>query len=170
MAKQTVTGFTLGFSNSALRMPYALAKLACGHVIAVATKPTLYACSACGRETTSCQHGSCACGSTKSGFRFLHIANPHLPEDRITQIGDEADCEACDKNVEKIAWLRSLPNGSVHHARFDPRFEPGSYHLYRHDQSSPSGFFLMGSVPATKQFDEILREVSINPISPTERA
>jgi hypothetical protein len=170
MAKTTVTGFDLGFSNSALRLPYALAKLACGHVTSVKIKPTLYACSACGRETTSCQYASCPCGSTSSGFRFLHVANPHIEADRLTKVGDVVECETCDKNVERIAWLRSLPKGAVHHARFDPRFAPGSYHLYRHDQTSPSGFFLMGSVPATPEFDAVLNEVRISPISPTESA
>jgi hypothetical protein len=170
MPNQTVASFDLGFTNSALRMPYALAKLTCGHVTDVKIKPTLYACGECGRETTSCQHASCPCGSTKSGFRFLHIANPHLPEDRITQIGDEVECKQCEDDIERIAWLRALPKGLVHHARFDPRFSPGSYHLYKLDQTSPSCFFLIGSVPATKQFDEVLREVSISPISPTEVA
>lgn len=167
----TVVGFDLRFtSGSALRIPYALATLSCGHSIAVATKPTRYACAACGRETDSCQHASCPCGSKTTGFRFVHITNPHLPEDRITQIGDEHNCETCAANVKKIEWLRSLPKGSVHHARFDPRFAPGSYHLYRHDVASPSGFFLIGSVPATKEFDAVLNEIRVSPISPTERA
>jgi len=170
MATTTITGFDLGFSNSALRLPYALAKLACGHVAKVETKPTRYACGACGLATTSCEHGSCPCGSTKTGFRIVHIANPHLPEDRLTQVGAAVECVDCDKNVERIAWLRSLPKGAVHHARFDPRFAPGSYHLYRHDPTSPSGFFLMGSVPATREFDAVLAEVRISPISPTEGA
>ncbi len=122
MAKTTVIGFNLGFCNSALRLPYALATLACGHVTKVETKPTLYACGACGRETTSCQHGSCLCGSTKKGFTFVHVANPYLPEDRITQIGDAVVCEQCDKDNERVEWLRTLPRGSVHNARFDPRF------------------------------------------------
>lgn len=164
----TVLGFELGLTSGG-RFPYALARLTCGHLVKVETKPTLYACAACGRETTSCQH-ACPCGSTKTGFRILHVANPHLPEDRITQIGEVVECEQCEQDAEKVIWLRSLPKGSVHHARFDPRFAPGSYHLYRHDVASPSGFFLVGSVPATKRFDAILSEVGISPISPTERA
>lgn len=170
MAKTTITQIELGFSNSAIRLPYALARLACGHCAKVETKPTLYACAACGRETTSCQHASCPCGSKTTGFTFVHIANAHLPEDRITQVGDAVECADCDKNVERIAWLRALPKGSVHHARFDPRFSPGSYHLYKHDVASPSGFFLIGSVPATPEFDAVLAEVRISPISPTEGA
>lgn len=164
-----VISFDLGFTITG-RFPYALATLDCGHVIGIETKPTLYACGACGRETTSCQHASCPCGSTTSGFKSVHVSNPHLPEDRITQVGDVHECKDCKKDIERIEWLRSLPKGMVHHARFDPRFAPGSYHLYRHDISSPSGFFLIGSVPATKQFDEVLNQVGISPISPTERA
>lgn len=166
----TVIDFELGFTASALRMPYALAKLDCGHLVSVEVKPTLYACAACGRESTSCQHASCPCGSTKTGFNFVHYSNPHLEEDRLTKVGDRVDCDACKKDVERIAWLRQLPKGSVHHARFDLRFAPGSYHLYRYDQKSPSNFFLLGSVPATKQFDAVLSEVGISPISPTEQA
>lgn len=169
MATHPVVRFEFGFSNSALRLPYALAILACGHAQRVEVKPTVYACAACSRETTSCQHASCPCGST-AGFRIIHITNPHLENDRITQIGDEIECEQCERESEQMAWLRALPAGAVHHARFDPRFSPGSYHLYRNDPTSPSGFMLLGSVPATRVFDAALREAKISPLSPTECA
>lgn len=165
----TVKSFDLGFTSGG-RFPYALARLDCGHVANVEVNPTLYACAACGRETTNIQHGSCPCGSTRDGFRFVHLTNPHNAADRVTQIGDVVACEQCPKDDETAAWLLALAAGSVHHARFDPRFAPGSYHLYRHDVSSPSGFFLMGSVPATPRFDDLLRAVRVSPLSPTEGA
>jgi hypothetical protein len=95
---------------------------------------------------------------------------PHLEADRLTKVGNRVECMQCDNDAATIVWLRALPAGLVHHARYDPRFAPGSYRLYRHDVSSPSGFFLIGSCPATPQFDAILREVGISPISPTEAA
>lgn len=171
MTKMTVTGFDLGFSNSALRMPYALATLACGHVVAVTLRDRTGICCGCGVELTCKDHESftrCACGT----YMATHISrrDPHNEADRLTKVGDVVECATCDKNVEQVAWLRALPKGLVHHARFDPRFAPGSYHLYTYDATSPSCFFLVGSVPATPAFDAVLREVGISPISPTECA
>ena len=168
MAKTTVTGFDIGFSNSALPLPYALARLTCGHVARVETKPTLYACTACGRETTSCQHASCSCGSTKAGFRFVHIANPHLPEDRLTQIGDVIECESCAAEAKQLEWLRDLPRETVQHARYKRMFGHGVYHFYRRDKTSPTGVFLIGSVAATPAVEALLAEKRISPLSPTE--
>jgi hypothetical protein len=91
---------------------------------------------------------------------------PHLEADRLTKVGNRVECMQCDNDAATIVWLRALPAGLVHHARF--RYN--GYHLYRHDETSPSGFFLIGSCPATPQFDAILREVGISPISPTEAA
>jgi hypothetical protein len=84
----------------------------------------------------------------------------------LTKVGDAVECGTCAAEAKQLAWLRELPRGSVHHAR--PRH--GSYHLYRHDVASPSGFFLMGTVPMTAAADEALRAASISPISPVEAA
>lgn len=159
-----------GFTNTG-RFPYALARLDCNHLVKIVLRDTTGTCCGCG-ATLSHKDGEsfkrCACGTWAA--KDISRLNPHNEADRLTKIGDAVECTQCARNIESIAWLRSLPKGAVHHARFDPHFSPGSYHLYRYDQTSPSCFFLMGSVPATPEFDVILREVGISPISPTERA
>lgn len=170
MAKTaTVVHIEEGFSNSALRIPYALARLSCGHLTSVQLRDTRGVCCGCGAVLTHAQGASferCACG--KWMVKNIDSPNPHCADDRVTKIGDSVECETCARNVERIAWLRALPKGIVHHARFDPRFS--QYHLYRHDVTSPSGFFLIGSVPATAEFDAVLNEIRVSPLSPTERA
>ena len=168
MAK--ITSFVEGFTNTG-RFPYVHPLLDCGHGVDVKMRATTGTCGGCG-TTLSHEDGKsferCTCGAWHT--KNIDSPRPHNEADRLTKIGDVHECVKCAQNVEKIAWLRSLPKGAVHHARFDPRFSPGSYHLYRHDVTSPSGFFLMGSVPATKEFDAVLNEVRISPISPTEPA
>lgn len=159
-----------GLTNTG-RYPYALAWLECGHCVKVTLRDTTGVCMGCKAIMSHADGKSfarCVCGMWMTGN--ISSPNPHKAEDRLTKIGDVCECENCQKETELVAWLRALPTGSVHHARFDPRFKPGSYHLYRHDQTSPSGFFLMGSVPATPKFDAVLREIGVSPISPTERA
>jgi hypothetical protein len=166
----TVARIEEGFSNTC-RFPYALAWFACGHCREAVLRDTVGECTNCGATLTHPHGGqfpACACG--RRSVTYTSYPRPHNEADRLTKVGDTVDCAGCDRDVESIAWLRSLPKGAVHHARYDPRFSPGSYRLYRHDVASPSGFFLMGSVPATPQFDAVLREVGISPISPTEAA
>jgi len=159
-----------GWTNTG-RFPYALAILDCGHAIRVVLRETTGRCDGCGAAVSHADGKTferCACGTWVT--TNISSPNPHVEADRLTKVGDSHECADCAQNVEKIAWLRSLQRGSVHHARFDPRFAPGSYHLYRHDVSSPSGFFLIGSVPATQEFDAVLNEIRVSPISPTEPA
>lgn len=166
---QTVTFIEEGLTSSG-RFPYALTMLSCGHKVSVRLRDTAGTCCGCGKTLAHPQGESfkpCVCGAWSA--KDIDSPKPNNPADRLTKVGDVVECDACDKNVEKIAWLRSLPKYSVSHARFDPRFSPGSYHLYRRDTSSPSGFFLLGSVPATKEFDAVLREIAVSPLSPTER-
>lgn len=164
----TVTAFDLGFTSSALRMPYALAVLSCGHKQSVVMRPNLYACGACGRETTNTQHASCQCGSKTTGFRHVRLMNPHTPEDRVTRVGDVVECTTCDQEAQQLEWLRALPSADVQHAWYKVWCGVGQYHFYRRDTSSPTGVFLIGSVTATKAVDALLAEKRISPLSPTE--
>ncbi len=158
-----VTHFNFGFSNSALPMPYALAVLSCGHATTCAVKPTRYACGSCEKESSTATE--CGCGY-RGGFRILEIADPHKAHFRITQIGDAIDCKECAAEAKQAEWLRTIDAGQVHHTRV--RF--GSLCLYRYDASSPSGFFLMGSVAPTAANEAILASKRVCQLSPTEHA
>ena len=166
----TVVRVEEGFTNTG-RFPYALAKLACGHAARVVLRDTRGVCGGCGATQTSPDGGAfvrCACGAFWT--KQIDSPNPHRAADRLTTVGDEIECVECARTIEQIAWLRGLAPGLIHHARFDPRFSPGSYHLYRHDPASPSGFFLVGSVPATPEFDAVLNAIRVSPLSPMEHA
>lgn len=158
-----VTGFDLGFGNSALRHPYALAVLDCGHRASVVLRPNRGACNSCHAERDlpigQAQH---CCG--RSYFVITYWPNPHNAADRATQIGDAIECANCAREAQEADWLEALEPSVVQHARF--RY--GSYHFYRRDQSSPSGVFLVGSVTPTPRVEAILRAKRIAPLSPTE--
>jgi len=83
-------------------------------------------------------------------------------------LGTEIDCKDCDGLAADIAWLKAFNPAEIHHARFSARFS-GQYHLYRRDDTSPSGFMLIRSLPSTPEIDAILHEIRISPLSPTER-
>lgn len=162
----SVVGFQFGFSNSALRLPYALAVLSCGHVARVEVKPSRYACGGCDAPSSDCG-ARCVCGY-KGGYRIVEVADPHKPEFRITQIGDAVQCNACAREAEQLEWLRELPRETVQHARFKTIVGSPSYLFYRRDESSPTGVMLMGAVAATPAVEVLLREKRISPLSPTE--
>ncbi len=161
-----VIGFQLGFSNSALRLPYALSVLSCGHVGKCDVRPSRYACGGCGVETRDIS-GRCACGY-KGGYRVLEIADPHKPEFRVTQVGDAGECSSCASEAQQIEWLRNLPVKDVQHARYRVIVGSPSYCFYRRDESSPTGVMLIGAVAATAAVETLLREKRISPLSPTE--
>lgn len=156
----------LGFTNTG-RFPYALTVLSCGHMVNVELRDTLGTCDDCGARTRHAQGQSfkrCDCGCFVT--TNIDSPNPHVEADRITKIGDQHECIACAREVERIDWLEHLPAGLVHHVR--PRH--GSYHLYRHDPKSPSGFFLIGSMPICPAVERALDAKRMATISPTEPA
>jgi len=162
----TVTGIQLGFSNTA-RFPYALAKLACGHLGHVRLVPRLYACAKCGGEVAQEEDDNSVkycCGT--SHFHFKKLPNAHDEADRVTKVGDAFECVECDRDAEQTAWLKNPANlAGIHHTR--ARYN--SIYLYRLDPTSPSGFMLVRGVSATKEHEALLRG-SLSPLSPTERA
>lgn len=168
MAIATVARIEHRFTNEG-RFPVALAKLDCGHFGSVELTPRRGECMTCGAGVDLAPSGTtlCACGSV--GFYVRSRPNPHIEADQLTKVGAEVECKTCDAEREQAEWVRGLDTATVSHARFDPRFEPGSYHFYRRDPESPSGVFLMGSVRATPAMEAILRERRISPLSPTER-
>jgi hypothetical protein len=93
-------------------------------------------------------------------------------------VGDTVECERCNINAAEEQWLRAMDYRQVHHSRFDPRFGEhrdgryhGTYHFYKLDVTSPSGFMLINSVAATPAIDAILKtKTNCCPLSPTERA
>lgn len=164
-AMATIVRIHHGFSNSALRMPYAQAILDCGHVASVELKNRRGACHHCGTET-DLETGvvkSC-CGS--SFFRITYSPNPHNAEDRVTKVGDHIDCEQCQREEDAVERLRTLDRKEVHHMRL----RHGAYHAYRLDPTSPSGFTLHSSYPCCAKIEAALSELRLSPLSPTERA
>jgi hypothetical protein len=167
MDMSVVTGFQFGFSNSTLRLPYALAVLSCGHVSKCDVHPSRYACGGCGVETRRIE-AVCECGYR--GYRILEIADPHKPEFRATQVGDTVECSSCDSEARQLEWLRNLPVKDVQHARYRVIVGSPSYCFYGRDEKSPTGVLLIGSVAATPAIEALLRQKRMSPLSPTEAA
>lgn len=142
---------------------YAASILACGHHGACELKPTVYACGGCGAEKGDCN--PCPCGYF--GFLIVFLARAERPEDRATQPGDVLECGTCKSHADAAARLRELSE-PVFRARYSERWG-GQYHLYRRDETSPSGVMLIMTVSATPEIDEILKDKQISPLSPTER-
>ena len=144
---------------------YAGSILSCGHRGECKMKPTVYACGGCGHEQLSCEACETTCGY-KGGFRIVFIANPLLPQDRLTQAGEAQECKTCKSIDTDAQRLRALTE-PVFRARYSERWG-GQYHLYRRDETSPSGVMLIMTVRATPEIDEILSSKRISPLSPTE--
>jgi hypothetical protein len=157
------------FTNSAMRLPTTWALLDCGHTSGVEMVPTRYRCGECGVEKNDCKQ--CPCGS-RSGFQFAYLPNAHRECDRITKIGDAIQCERCDSFDAKVAKLREMGPGAFQHARFRPTDSRGGregyYHIYIRDTKSPTGVALFTSLEATPKTEEILRELRLSALSPTE--
>ncbi len=162
----TITQIRKAFDNSG-RYPYAAGVLDCGHPCTIVLKPQRGACCKCGAENELQGAGkptTCACGS--QSFSLTFWPDPHNADHQISKIGDTVVCLACANEAAEVEWLKALDAGAVHHARF--RY--GSYWLYAHDPSSPSGFMLIRGVSATPAIDAVLAKKRISPLSPTERA
>lgn len=163
MAKTTVTKIIHGVSNSALAIPYTCAQLACGHVGATRESLAVYACAECKKETTDIGR-ACSCGY----IGFHPLRRPKC----ITVVGDEAECVECDHYANALAKLRALQPGDVQHARFRPYDSrggsAGAFYVYKRDPGSPSGVWLLMSIDATPEAENVLRALRAAPISPTE--
>ena len=90
------------------------------------------------------------------------------------KVGDQVECKTCADHLAAVARLEALDSKEVHHMRFDSRFAYpdqgifGQYHAYRRDTSSPSGFMLITSFPATKEIDAVIDRRRLCALSPTE--
>jgi hypothetical protein len=161
-----VVSFTEGFTNTG-HYPYVLANLDCGHAYSVVMRDTRGVCCGC-EGPMSHKHGEsfkrCSCGTFMTGS--IDSPKPHDAADRLTKAGDDVACEHCAREAAQAEWLRGLDPAIVHHGRY----RHGSYHLYRLDPTSPSSFFLIGSVTPTPAVEAILRAKGISPLSPTEVA
>lgn len=166
--KQRVESIREGFSNSALRMPYATAVLDCGHGAAVPLVGDLKRCTGCGREGRDWNtvDGCPDCAGRVA--TILRLANPHDAADRLLAIGDEIDCDRCDRKAESLQALRGLRRGEMQHARYRDGCGQGAFYIYRRDTASPSGVRLELTVEACPEAEEILREKRIAALSPTE--
>lgn len=174
---QKVTGLHIGFSNSALRTPYALIKLACGHMpFSVQTVGCLLECE-CGakfRESgpyPSNEVNKCACGNTSGiggrGFRILALPDPHKTKDRLT-LPVACRCEQCEKEEADLALIPEYVAQSVY-SRFR-EWGGGIITFYRRDPKSPTGVIALATISATKRAEAEIRRCnsSISPLSPTE--
>lgn len=167
-----VIGFNKQFSNPPSCWPYVSAQLDCGHSANVVLKADRGYCWKCKHEQELEPAGvatTCAECAHKS-FVVTFWPNPHKAEHIVSPaLGDVVECEACASIARSFAWLEAL-DVPIHHARYREFGGGGSYYLYKLDQTSPSNFMLIGSVPALPAFDELLRRRRISPISPTEAA
>lgn len=115
---------------------------------------------------------------TTSGMLTCYVAPLDCGHDHYSEgwkpfpvevtVGSQVECSACAEEKRSAEWVEALDAATVHHARFDPRFG-GRYLFYRLDQSSPSGFMLIGAAKATKAVDAIIDRKHLCALSPTER-
>jgi hypothetical protein len=99
-------------------------------------------------------------------YQHSYLSCGHVAQNGVPAVGELVECDSCAKSR---IFIDSIDLNTVFRARFDPRFSPGHYHLYKRDTTSPSGVMLIGSVTATPEFDNILAKRNISPLSPTER-
>lgn len=177
MAKTTVTGFQKDFSTGG--WPYILAKLACGHVGHVRVVGNVYECGGkCGRtfqaisqDVSPAGMGQCPCGY-KGGYTTPYRSNAHKEEDRLTKLGDEAECKECDHFATALAKLQALKPGDLQHARFRPYDSrggsAGAFYCYVREPGSPTGVKLLLSIDARPEAEKVLQALRAAPLSPTE--
>ena len=166
----TVKAIITGYSNSALRCPFAYAQLDCGHSAEVKCVPYEGECMNCGQRAIAPSGKPCAnCGGMS--YRIIFTPDYHNEAHRLTKVGDQIACGECDKHAERIAWLKTLNPKTVHHARFRPRHSGGGYYtLYTLDATSPSNFMSIGGIEATPEVDALLDAMRVAALSPTEPA
>ncbi len=145
---------------------YAGSLLSCGHEGTCAMNPTVYACAGCGHEQNHCHGCEMNCGYKYNSFRIVLIPDAINPVHRLTKAGDVQTCTTCQRNDADAQRLMDLDE-PVFRARYSERWG-GQYHLYRRDDTSPTGVMLITTVSATPQIDEILHSKRISPLSPTE--
>lgn len=158
-----------GWTNSALRAPYVYGNLACGHTTSIALRPPRLECSDCGELREGPGHRaptcpSCGCGAA----RIVFSPNAHREEDRLEAVGDEVDCERCDRFAVALAALEALDRRALSHARYRNSCGVGVFYVYRRATESPSGVLLEMSIEARPEAEDLLRRMRLSPLSPTE--
>jgi Zn finger protein HypA/HybF involved in hydrogenase expression len=171
--RQAVTGFIKGFSESALRLPYVLATLACGHTGPVEFKPSIGGCMKCGTAQAMARFGSTTqcrkCGGTS--FTMTWQPDRHNEADYLTTVGSVISCPECQLHEVDMRRLREVDVATVHHSRAKDWGGVTQYHLYRLAPESPSNFWLLFSVTACPAVDALMRERGLSgPLSPVEPA
>lgn len=149
------------------RMPYQYlrARLDCGHTITAEGVKRAGECGGCGKISRTFTR--CECGYT-GGYRPLPEPDLDKPENQITKAGDEHDCKECASYARQLEKLRGLDRSKLSHARFREWCGAGQVHVYFRDGASPSGVTLAHTVDATDEVFEILRDMRLSPLSPTE--
>lgn len=85
----------------------------------------------------------------------------------MTKIGDSIDCTTCKAEQKQIDWLNALDLSIVSHVRY--RGPLSGFCFYRRDETSPSGFFLIGQVMKSPKIEAIIDKLPIPfPLSPEE--
>lgn len=107
---------------------------------------------------------TCGCGIA----RYVFTPNEHKDEDTITKVGDEIECERCDHYATALAALKALRPEDVQHARYRSWCGEGALYVYKRDHKSPTGVTLLMSITATKEAEDVLRNLGASPLSPTE--
>lgn len=84
-------------------------------------------------------------------------------------LGTEIDCPACEQFQKDLTELRRVvASGIVSHSRSKPFCGRNRILVYRYDDSSPSGFFLVLGIEERPEVLEILKG-HLSPLSPTEK-
>lgn len=183
-----VAHIVTGFTNDT-RMPYAYAKLTCGHAGNVVLAVPYGTCTKCGQVVRDdekltdphfpkatiryiCPH----CGG--SSYSNLWSPNPHDDADRVTKPGDVVDCEACGHFEAAMAKFETLDWSTVSHTRFRPSDSRGSadgyVYVYGRDPKSPTCVGLLFAVEyrpgwVADRVDAVLaKHRGMAPLSPTE--
>lgn len=89
--------------------------------------------------------------------------NAHNSEVWELHEGDIVDCNECAIEAQAIEALRQ--NASK---IFRSRYRYNAYYFYKRDYDSPSGVTLLCSAPVSPKVEEVLKELKISPLSPTE--
>lgn len=135
---------------------------------AVDLLPARVRCRACGHDGPwQIQQGCEACGS-KSGGEYTFQPNPHNPEHRRLAVGDNVHCNRCADFPASLAELRRLDRSTLAHSRYRSWCGQGAFYVYRRDPKSPSGVKLAMTIEARPEAEEILCQMRLGPLSPTE--
>lgn len=169
-----VTNIECGFSNSQMRIPFALAWLDCGHCVGAGHDRYEYVCPQCKAISGDC--GECVCGN-KRGWNLGKKYSCHETENQTVKVGQEFDCNDCAKTLIALEDIKTKKD-QIHHGRFMPMggrhslSQKGSYLFYKLDRESPSCFRLLCGVERNPISDKALKEMGVwgGVLSPTEQA